>query len=48
MSSLPDRVDVPQATRVTIEDISIEAIVFGVPSRESSQSLRNWLERRNR
>ena len=97
MSSLPNRVDVPQATHVTVtddtltvdlldgrsvsvplewyprllhahqrerenwrfigngegvhwpdldEDVSIEAIVFGVPSRETGQSLRSWLERR--
>lgn len=28
------------------EDISIENLVFGRPSRESQQSLKSWLERR--
>ena len=28
------------------EDISVEAIVYGIPSREGRQSLRNWLEER--
>lgn len=26
------------------EDISVKAVVFGIPSREGRQSLRNWLE----
>ena len=28
------------------EDISVEAIVFGIPSREGRQSRRNWLDER--
>ena len=30
------------------EDISVEAIVFGIPSREGRESLRNWLDGRQR
>ncbi len=29
------------------EDISVEAIVFGIPSQETTKSLRAWLDRRN-
>lgn len=29
------------------EDISVEAIVFGIPSQESATSLRAWLQRRD-
>lgn len=28
------------------EDISVEAIVFGIPSQETTTSVRSWLERR--